>query len=82
MSVLLPTVMEVTRTGGGPYGSPSRASRQKGVTMQLSASLRLDHQLLAVEDEQEINCMLELVAPPAPERTRAMRSRRFKEPPA
>ncbi len=34
--------------------------------MELRASLRLDHQLLAVESEHEVHCMLELVAPPVP----------------
>src|SRR3954470_23856366 len=32
----------------------------------LGASLRFDHQFLAVEQEQRIHCMLELTAPPIP----------------
>src|SRR4051794_3489146 len=32
----------------------------------LGASLRFDHQFLAVEQEQRIHCMLELTAPPTP----------------
>ena len=37
----------------------------------MRASVRLEHQLLAVESEHRVNCMLELQAPPAPEgRTR------------
>lgn len=34
--------------------------------MGLRASMRFDHQLLAVEREHHVHCMLELVAPPAP----------------
>ena len=34
--------------------------------MDLSAALRFDHQLLAVEREHHVHCMLELTAPPAP----------------
>ncbi len=33
----------------------------------MKASVRLEHQLVAVEHEHQVNCMLELVAPPAPE---------------
>ena len=37
----------------------------------MRASVRFEHQLLAVESEHRVNCMLELQAPPAPEgRTR------------
>ena len=35
-------------------------------TDDLSASVRLDHQLLAVEGEHHVHCMLELTAPKAP----------------
>src|SRR5436190_22122474 len=35
--------------------------------MDLSASLRLNHRLLAVEREHSVHCMLELTAPPAPD---------------
>src|SRR5262245_53296069 len=35
--------------------------------MDLSASLRFDHQLLAIEREHSVHCMLELQAPPAPD---------------
>ena len=34
--------------------------------MDLSAAVRFDHQLLAVEHEHTVHCMLELTAPPAP----------------
>ena len=34
--------------------------------MDLSASVRLEHELLAVEHEHDVHCMLELVAPEAP----------------
>lgn len=34
--------------------------------MDLNARLRFDHQLLAVEHEHDVSCMLELTAPPAP----------------
>jgi len=34
--------------------------------MDLSAAVRFDHQLLAVEREYTVHCMLELTAPPAP----------------
>jgi Ca-activated chloride channel homolog len=34
--------------------------------MELGASLRLDHELLAVERDHRVHCMLELTAPPAP----------------
>jgi Ca-activated chloride channel family protein len=33
----------------------------------MKASVRLEHQLLAVESEHTVHAMLELVAPPAPE---------------
>jgi Ca-activated chloride channel family protein len=36
--------------------------------MDLSARVRFDHELLAVERGHEVACMLELVAPPAPAR--------------
>jgi len=32
----------------------------------MNANVRLEHQLLAVESEQSVHAMLELVAPPAP----------------
>lgn len=35
--------------------------------MDLSPSLRIDHELLAVEQEQVVHCMLELTAPATPE---------------
>jgi hypothetical protein len=35
--------------------------------MDLNASLRFDHQLLAIEHEHSVHCMLELTAPPAPD---------------
>ena len=35
----------------------------------MKASVRLEHQLVAVEDSRDINCMLELLAPPAPSQT-------------
>jgi Ca-activated chloride channel family protein len=35
--------------------------------MDLGASLRIDHELLAVERESVVHCLLELTAPPAPE---------------
>jgi hypothetical protein len=35
-------------------------------TDDLSASVRFDHQLLAVEREHRVYCMLELTAPKAP----------------
>ncbi len=35
-------------------------------TDDLGASVRLDHQLLAVEHEHRVHCMLELTAPKAP----------------
>ena len=35
--------------------------------MDLHATLRFDHQLLAVESEHSVHCMLELTAPPAPD---------------
>ena len=35
----------------------------------MKASVRLEHQLVAVEDSCDINCMLELLAPPAPGQT-------------
>ncbi|MEX0755616.1 MAG: VWA domain-containing protein [Actinomycetota bacterium] len=38
--------------------------------MSLSASLRFDHELLAVEREHRVHCMLELVAPAAPEQAK------------
>jgi Ca-activated chloride channel homolog len=34
--------------------------------MTIGASLRLDHELLAVEQEHGVHCMLDLTAPPAP----------------
>ena len=34
--------------------------------MSLGTSLRIDHELLAVEREHRVHCMLELTAPPAP----------------
>jgi Ca-activated chloride channel family protein len=34
--------------------------------MTFGASLRLDHELLAVEQEHRVHCMLDLTAPPAP----------------
>ena len=34
--------------------------------MDLSAALRFDHELLAVERDNHVYCMLELTAPPAP----------------
>jgi Ca-activated chloride channel family protein len=34
--------------------------------MDLGARLRFDHQLLVVEQDQHVHCMLELEAPPAP----------------
>ena len=34
--------------------------------MDLGTSVRFDHQLLAVEAEHHVHCMLELTAPPAP----------------
>ena len=34
--------------------------------MDLGASVRFDHQLLAVEAEHHVHCMLEPTAPPAP----------------
>ena len=34
--------------------------------MELDASLRLDHELLAVERDHRVHCMLELTAPPVP----------------
>ncbi len=34
--------------------------------MTLGTSLRLDHELLAVEQEHRVHCMLDLLAPPAP----------------
>jgi hypothetical protein len=33
---------------------------------ELGASLRLDHELLAVERDHLVHCMLELTAPPMP----------------
>lgn len=39
--------------------------------MDLAAHLRFDHQLLAVEREHRVHCLLELTAPPAPDRSRA-----------
>ncbi|MBA3690093.1 MAG: VWA domain-containing protein [Actinobacteria bacterium] len=38
--------------------------------MELGASLRLDHELLAVEADHVVHCMLELTAPAAPSRAR------------
>ena len=38
--------------------------------MAFGASLRLDHELLAVEQEHRVHCMLDLTAPPAPGDTR------------
>jgi Ca-activated chloride channel family protein len=38
--------------------------------MDLRVSLRFDHQLLAVEREHHVHCMLELTAPPAPAKER------------
>ena len=35
--------------------------------MDLNASLRIDHELLALEQEQVVHCMLDLTAPPNPE---------------
>lgn len=35
----------------------------------MQASVRFDHELLAVEQEYDVSCMLELVAPPAPTQT-------------
>lgn len=35
----------------------------------MHASVRFDHELLAVEHEHDVSCMLELVAPPAPTQT-------------
>jgi hypothetical protein len=34
--------------------------------MALNASMRIDHELLAVEREHRVHCMLELIAPQAP----------------
>jgi Ca-activated chloride channel family protein len=34
--------------------------------MSLGASVRIDHQLLSVETDHHVHCMLELTAPPAP----------------
>ncbi len=33
----------------------------------MKASVRLEHELVAVEHEQDVNCLLELIAPSAPE---------------
>jgi hypothetical protein len=41
----------------------------------MQASVRLEHELLAVESERDVWCMLELVAPPHPKPSSASRSR-------
>ena len=45
----------------------------------MRASVRFDHELLAVEHEHDVHCMLELLAPPAPAQVsrRPLRARRW-----
>ena len=67
----LVTVTDVTDAGrstperGSPL-EPRGAPPGRRPVMDLNARLRFDHELLAVEHEHDVSCMLELTAPAAP----------------
>ena len=51
-----------------PLGANDAPANPAGseMLMSLGANLRIDHELLAVERDHRVHCMLELTAPPVP----------------